>query len=150
MSERARRLPDREDPLLGTGWSFPPTFSRATLAVGMVSGNQDIRQSLEILPHTALGERIMLPSYGSRLGTFVFTDLTRTVATEIEDDIRTAVLYWEPRIELLDVTVRPDRERDSVLLIALSYLIRQTNTRSNLVFPFYLGEGTLPAQSPRR
>ncbi len=148
MSERTPPTRDEADPFLGTGWSFPPTFSRQTLAVDMVRDDVDIQQSLWVLFRTALGERIMVPGYGSQLGTLVFRNLTRSVATEIEDDVRTAILYWEPRIELLEVKVEPDRTREGVLLISITYRIRQTNTRSNLVFPFYLREGTLPAQNP--
>lgn len=148
MSERTPPTRDEGNPFLGTGWSFPPTFSRHTLAIDMVSDDVDIQQSLGVLFGTALGERIMVPGYGSQLGSLVFSNLTRSVATEIEDDVRTAILYWEPRIEVLEVSVAPDVTRDGVLRISIEYLIRQTNTRSNLVFPFYLQEGTLPAQSP--
>ena len=139
---------DPESAFLGTGWSFPPTFSRAELAVVMVSADLDIQQSLRVLFSTAMGERIMVPSYGSQLGTKVFASLTRSLATEIEDDVRTAILYWEPRVEVLDVEVREDPVQKALLLIRVDYLVRQTNTRSNLVFPFYLLEGTLPAQLP--
>ena len=138
-----------EAPFLGTGWSFPPTFSKDTLSVDLVSGDLDIQQSLEILFRTSLGERVLLPGYGCRLASRVFEDLTRSIATEIEHDVRSAVLFWEPRIELLGVAVVPDSTRTGVLRIHLDYLIRQTNTRSNLVFNFYLREGTLPTQVPR-
>lgn len=140
---------DAEAPFLGTGWRFPPTFSRDTLSVDLVRGHLDIQQSLEILFRTALGERDMLPRYGCRLASRVFEDLTRSMATEIENDIRTAVLFWEPRIELMGVSVVADPDRTGVLKIHVDYLIRQTNTRSNLVLPFCLHEGTLPTQIPR-
>lgn len=147
-SSTPRKLRDSRNPFLGTGWSFPPTFSRQTLAIDMVSADVDIQQSLRVLFGTALGERIMLPSYGSQLPRLVFSSLSRSRATEIEGDVRNAILYWEPRIEVLDVKVEPEPSQDGLLLISVEYLIRQTNTRSNLVYPFYLGEATLQSQLP--
>jgi hypothetical protein len=35
-----------------------------------------------------------------------------------------------------------------ILDIEINYAIRTTNARSNLVYPFYLQEGTIPAVGP--
>src|ERR1051325_7087018 len=71
---------DADMSFLGTGWSFPPTFARAMLDVVMVSDDVDIQQSLWILFSTVLGERIMLPQYGTQLGQMVVGALTTTLA----------------------------------------------------------------------
>jgi uncharacterized protein len=132
-----------ETAFLGTGWSFPPTFSRLCASVDMVSAETDVRESLIILFSTAWGERVMLPTYGCGLSGMIFQGVTTTLQTEIAASLRQAVLNWEPRIEVLDVRVQPDATIDGLVLVTLDYLIRQTNTRSNLVYPFYLREGTL-------
>lgn len=128
---------------LGTGWSFPPTFSRLSASVDMVSAETDIRESLLVLFSTAWGERVMLPAYGCDLSRIVFHGVTSTLQTEIAASLRQAVLNWEPRIDVLDVAVQPDASVDGLVLVTLDYLIRHTNSRSNLVYPFYLREGTL-------
>ena len=128
---------------LGTGWSFPPTFLRETASVVMTSDDRDIQESLRILFSTARGERIMLPGYGCDLWNMVFQSITTTLQTEIAERVRQAILNWEPRIEVIDVEVLPQATEDGLVLIQVDYLIRLTNTRSNLVYPFYLQEGTL-------
>lgn len=133
---------------LGTGWSFPPTFSRRTYSVEMVSDDRDIRQSLWILFSTAVGERVMLPEYGSRIWEVLFRNITTTLTTQIEDYVRTAVLYWEPRIDVDAVVVQADASVTGLVLITLSYTIRRTNSRNNFVYPFYLLEKTIPTEMP--
>ena len=129
---------------LGRGWSFPPTFDRPGATVNMAAGEQDIRKSLWILLSTSLGERVMLASYGCDLMSKVFSTLTTTTANEICALVAKAILDWEPRItvETIDVT-----ELDASLgwiNIQIGYVVRQTNTRSNLVYPFCGLEATLP------
>jgi phage baseplate assembly protein W len=137
-----------EQSFLGTGWSFPPTFSRGALSVEMVSDEVDIRQSLWVLFSTTLGERVMLPLYGTQIWEMVFRAINTTLITQLADMVSQAILYWEPRIEVVDINVTPDATQDGLVLISVDYIIRRTNTRSNLVYPFYLQEATIPAQAP--
>lgn len=138
--------PDKS--FLGTGWSFPPTFSRQSYSVEMVSDERDIRQSLWVLFSTAVGERIMLPEYGSRIWEMLFRNITTTLTTQLEDFVRTAILYWEPRIDVDAVFVQPSSSVAGLVLITVNYTIRRTNSRNNLVFPFYLLEKTIPMEAP--
>jgi len=140
----ALKNPEKE--FLGTGWSFPPSFSRIDASVNMVSAEQDIRESLWILFSTSMGERIMVPEYGSDMWQMVFRSITNTLMTEIEASIRSAVLEWEPRIDVDEVSVQPDSTLEGKVTITLYYTIRQTNSRSNLVYPFYIQEGTLVSE----
>lgn len=137
-----------EQSFLGTGWSFPPTFSRSTLSIDMVSDETDIRQSLWVLFSTALGERIMLPEFGTQIWQMVFRAINTTLITQLGDMVSQAILYWEPRIDVMNINVTPDASHDGLVLITVDYVIRRTNTRSNLVYPFYLQEATIPAQAP--
>lgn len=129
---------------LGTGWSFPPVFDRARSTVVMTSDILNIKQSLWVLFSTDLGERIMLATYGSNLRLRVFDALTETLANEIKSLIFKAVLDWEPRIDLTQVDVVQNAPLDGVLQIEIGFVVRQTNSRSNMVYPFYLTEATLP------
>ncbi|RDU97549.1 GPW/gp25 family protein [Trinickia dinghuensis] len=127
---------------LGRGWQFPPTFDKASAGVQMAEAEEDIRQSLRILFNTAPGERIMLPGYGCALQQHVFDLMNANTLTLLETLISDAVLRYEPRILLENVDFDLSDATDGLLRITLTYLVRQTNTRSNMVFPFYLAEGT--------
>lgn len=137
-----------ENSFLGSGWSFPPTFSRLTYGVEMVSDEKDIRESLWILFSTQLGERLMVPEYGCQLWRMVFKNLTTTLTTQLANIVRQAILYWEARINVDQITVLPDATVAGLVLITVDYTIRKTNARNNLVFPFYIQEGTIPVETP--
>ena len=129
------------DSFLGTGWGFPPTFDRNRKGVGMISDEEDIRSSLHILLTTDVGERVMRPKYGCNLHRLVFEPMNITLQTYMKDLIRTAILYFEPRIILNDVTLTPEALEGRVL-IDVDFTIAGTNTRTNYVYPFYTHEGT--------
>ena len=127
---------------LGRGWSFPPEFNDNTNEVVMTSNEEDIKKSLEILLSTRLGERIMVPRYGCNLDELLFNPLNLTLKTFVVELIRTAILYYEPRIDVLKIDITDSDELEGKFLIKLDYLIRATNSRANLVFPFYKAEGS--------
>jgi len=129
---------------LGRGWSFPPTFNRqaATATVEMVSDEEDIRQSLHILLSTSPGERIMHPDFGCELNQFLFEEITQGLITSIKDIIADSILYYEPRIEVDDIDITESKDYVGLLLISIDYTIRATNSRFNLVYPFYLNEAS--------
>ena len=127
---------------LGIGWGFPPTFDRVANKVVLSSDDEDIKQSLEILLSTRLGERVMLPEYGCALDEMLFEPLTTTLKTYMRELIRTAILRFEPRVELMAVDLDDSGELEGRVLIMVDYRIRATNTRSNLVFPYFKNEAT--------
>ena len=128
---------------LGTGWSFPPTFLRDPAQVRMTSDDLNIRQCLWVLFSTTIGERIMLATYGSGLGLRVFDALTTTMSNTISSNIEKAILDWEPRIDVTNIEIKEMAPLNGGLTISIDYIVRQTNSRSNLVYPFYLTEATL-------
>lgn len=127
---------------LGRGWSFPPTFDRARGGVKMLEDEADIVSSLEILMSTAPGERTMLPQFGCNLDELVFESLDTRMKTLMADKIATAILYFEPRIELEQVVLDDSRELEGLIVIEVDYKVKSTNSRFNFVFPFYRLEGT--------
>jgi uncharacterized protein len=136
-------LQDADD-FLGTGWAFPPTFDRATAAVRMSSDDLNIQQNLWVLLSTRLGERLMLASYGTPVWWEVFDALTSSWAKSVQTQIATAILDWEPRIDVRSIVVQQLDASEGRFAIAIDYVIRSTNSRSNLVYPFYKQEGTIP------
>ncbi|NRQ43801.1 GPW/gp25 family protein [Rheinheimera sp. YQF-2] len=135
-----------DNAFLGIGWAFPPGFSRGSCHSEMVTDQQDIEQSLRILFSTRPGERVMQPEYGCALQRYVFSMLDEHALANIIDAISHAVLFFEPRIQLLQANADLQQLFDGVLMLQLSYLIRGTNSRHNMVYPFYLLEGTEVAQ----
>lgn len=126
---------------LGRGWSFPPEFNRESKAVKMLEDEEDIRSSLHILLSTRPGERVMVPGYGCNLDELLFSPLNLTIKTYLVDLIRTAILYYEPRIDVNKIEIDQTDEFYGVLLIRIDYTIRVTNSRMNMVYPFYKEEG---------
>ncbi len=126
---------------LGTGWGFPPTFDRSAKGIEMIADEDDIRSSLEILLSTDIGERVMQPKYGCNLHRLLFEPLDTSLQAYMKDLIKTAILYFEPRIILENVTLQPEPEEGRIT-INVDYTIAGTNTRNNLVYPYYLTEGT--------
>lgn len=129
---------DDQPHFLGRGWAFPPSFDGG--AVAMVDDEADIHQSLRILFNTLPGERPLAPDYGLDLSALMFEPLSTTLRTLLEDRIRTTLLVHEARIRVLALTVDDAQARDGLLHIRLDYAVRSTNSRFNLVFPYYLGD----------
>jgi uncharacterized protein len=127
---------------LGSGWSFPPQFDKGSSKTKMLKDEEDIQSSLEILLSTKQGERVMLPDYGCNLHELIFEPLTTTFKTYIKDLIRTAILYYEPRIEVEKIELNDTGELEGRILITISYKVRATNSRFNFVYPFYKNEAT--------
>jgi phage baseplate assembly protein W len=132
---------------LGTGWSFPPRFDRTAGAVETVADEVDIEQSLRILFGTRRGERLFQPQYGLDMHDVLFDPLSTTMRTLLEERVKINVLIYEPRIEPLALSVSSPDPTSGQLYIELEYRVRATNSRYNLVFPFYNGDSNEIARS---
>jgi phage baseplate assembly protein W len=130
---------NEEKSFLGVGWSFPPAFDNTGGEVQMLKGEDDIQSSLQVLLATRLGERVMQPLFGCNLDAMMFELLDTTLKTEMRDLIQKAILYFEPRVNVDQIDLE-SMNTDGLILIKVNYTVRSTNTRGNLVFPFYLSE----------
>lgn len=128
---------------LGRGWAFPPTFHEGGAGLEMADGEEDIRQSLWILFSTSMNERVMNHSFGCGLSTLIFKDIDQDLVNNIRGMVEDAVLKFEPRIDVEEVVVHQDETHEGLIHIALSYTVRATNNRYNLVYPFYLYEASV-------
>jgi len=125
---------------LGTGWSFPPSFTRGGSNLELVSGPEDIHQSLQILLSTRLGERVMLDNFGCDLSNVLFEELDQSLINTLTSLVSDALLYFEPRILLDGVDVSESNSEQGLLLIQIEYTVLSTNSRFNMVYPFYINE----------
>jgi phage baseplate assembly protein W len=123
---------------LGTGWKFPPQID-ARGRIALVTAEDDIREAIGVIIGTAPGERQMQPAFGCGAHDYVFAPAS--ALGELAYQVREALTLWEPRIDVLDVTISADPPRDDAVLIRVDYRIRAHNTVANLVYPLYVSEG---------
>ncbi len=134
----------RQRDFLGIGWSFPVALDPVGGDVALAAYERDVKEAIRIILHTAPGERAMRPDFGCGIHALVFEEMSTTTIHAVEATIRDALLAYEPRIELLGVSVDPFEALNGVLLVVIDYRIRRTNQTDNLVYPFYFREGGTP------
>lgn len=132
---------DENNTILGRGWAFPISFNRNSNGANLVQDEEDVLQSLRILLSTIQRERVLIPEYGLDLVHMIFGPLSVPAAALLTRKIEKAILNYEPRIKLDNVDYAQDIENGRID-ITIEYTIRATNTRTNLVYPFYFTEGT--------
>lgn len=122
---------------LGTGVKFPPQIDPGTGRFALSGGAQSVKESVYLILMTNRGERWLAPAFGSRLMSYTFMDTSLTMLSILSDEIRELILSQEPRIS--DAQVDIDSEsKEGCLIVMISYVLAGTNTRDNMVFPFYL------------
>jgi uncharacterized protein len=130
-------------PFLGVGWPFPLADQDGKPRVNtdgslkLSEYEESVRESIWIVLGTSKGERLMRPSFGCGIYDLVFEINSASTAGRVAQEVRDALLYFEPRIDVLDIQVRAEG-RGEVLLISIDYQVRATNNVFNLVYPFYL------------
>jgi uncharacterized protein len=125
------------DVFVGRGIGFPMRVDH-TGALALVSGDQEIAESIRLILGTSPGERPMRPDFGCPIHDHVFAPADASIIGMIAFEVRNSLARWEPRIDVLDVVVSQDQSRPSLLYIDITYEISDTNDPRNLVFPFYV------------
>lgn len=122
---------------VGRGWAFPVRADAAG-RIALSSDEREIEESIRLILATAPGERPMRPEFGCAVHEYVFAPADATTAGAIGAAVRSSLRFWEPRIEVAEVSVSFDRADEGCLLIDVAYVILGTNDPRNLVFPFYV------------
>jgi phage baseplate assembly protein W len=130
----------QDDPLIGTGFQFPIKVN-AKGGLDWSSGPRRIRDAIWIILSTALGERVMRPTFGAGVEGFVFEPNSVAAQVRMAATIKDALSRWEPRIDLVDVGVVQGSQGESSVLVTIEYRIRSTNELFNMVYPLYVQEG---------
>jgi len=128
---------------LGRGWSFPVNVDPVTGRMRTVAFDEDIAQSIKLILMTQRGQRVMRPNFGSHLQTYAFRELNTTTMTLVEEDVRDALIMYEQRITEVEVRASVASAEQGELSISIAYVVRATNSPYNLVFPYFLYEGTV-------
>lgn len=125
-------------PMVGAGWHFPIGRSNVNQMIKTAADETSVRQSIEIILSTARGERVMRPDFGCNLNRLLFAPNNGTTRALAAFEVKEALRTWESRIDVLDVAVRADGVEAEQLLIDIDYRVRNTDSRFNFVYPFYL------------
>ena len=123
--------------ITGRGWSFPPQIN-AQGRMALTSELSEIDQAMIIILSTGIGERVMRPTFGSRLQELLFEPLNGRTLSMAEEYTRDALGMWEPRIDVQDVQAQADMAGDGRIIIDIEYEVKNNNDRRSLVYPFYV------------
>ena len=124
---------------LGVGWKFPLQVTPGG-KIARASQEQRIEESIYLILSTAKGERVTLPDFGCGIHDLVFEPNNSTTVAIVVHTVREALVAYEARIDVLDISGETAPEELNLLLIRINYRIRANNARGNLVYPFYIRE----------
>jgi Bacteriophage baseplate protein W len=127
---------------LGRGWKYPVGVNPTTGRIAMSQHEEDIKESIRIILATAPGERVMRPDFGCGIHDLVFSPTNRATLGLFESRVRESITKFEARVEIIDLDISTREIDKGKLEIKLECRVRDTNDEFNLVFPFYLTEGT--------
>lgn len=122
---------------VGRGFTWPLRVD-ASGSIALTDGSGDLDDAIRVVLLTAPGERLMRPQFGCRIWDLLFEPVTANLLGLVDRAVRDALAQWEPRIEVLDVAPRQDDDNPGLVLIDLTYRVKATNDRRNLVHPFYV------------
>jgi phage baseplate assembly protein W len=125
---------------VGKGWRFPINVN-ARGGINWSEGPERVSDAIWVIIKTSLGERVMRPNFGAGVNDYVFQSNSSVTRTELVTTIKQALLKWEPRIDLKQVSANPVPGEPSQVLVSIEYTLRTTNQLFNVVYPFYLEEG---------
>ncbi|MBP1543657.1 MAG: GPW/gp25 family protein [Oscillospiraceae bacterium] len=126
---------------MGRGFKFPFSIDPSTHRIAMSSAEDDISEAIRVILRTNLGERVMLPEFGTTAGDFVFSDNSAERIAALESSVQDALEEWEPRISNIEVHALDNGGSKGMLELDIKYTVRTTNNQFNMVYPFYMMEG---------
>lgn len=136
-------MSDQYGSFLGRGWKFPVTVDPQNGRVLTSEYETDIMEAIRIIIQTQKGERVMRPDFGCDLHEHLFDVVDYTLLKQMETKVKQALISWEPRITDVEVTASVHPEQENLIEISIDYLVRTTNNPFNLVYPFYINEGSI-------
>lgn len=125
---------------LGAGWKFPLQVT-PNGKIARARFEQRIEEAIYLILSTARGERVMLPEFGCGIHDLVFAPNNTVTRSTVVQQVREALVRFEPRIDVLAVETESAPEQPNLLLIRVNYRIRANNALGNLVYPFFITEG---------
>jgi phage baseplate assembly protein W len=132
-----------EPTFVGRGFRWPFSVDH-TGSIALTTGAEDLDSSIRVVLATAPSERVMRTAFGCRIWDLLFEPVNANTLGLMAQAVREAIGQWEPRVEVENVEVSPDRDDSALVHISVAYRVRTTNSRRNLVYPFYV----IPREEP--
>lgn len=130
-------MSEENNDILGRGWEFPPRFDKTLGGVSMLDGEADVQNSIEVIIHTKLGERIFRDEFGSKIYELLFEPLNENMKTYMKEGLKLSLELNEPRIDVRDIRLDQPNPGLGKVDISITYSLIETNETKNLVVPFY-------------
>ena len=87
-----------------------------------LSDTSAIARSIRNIVFTSPGEKFFNPDFGSRISESLFENIDDVSALAIEDEIRSSIINFEPRVNLLNANVVPNPD-DNEMNVTIEYEI---------------------------
>ena len=87
-----------------------------------LSDSSAIARSIRNIVFTQPGEKFFNPEFGSRVSESLFEIVDEVSTIAIRDEIRSSIINYEPRVNLLDVLVDPNPD-DNEMNVTIKYEI---------------------------
>ena len=87
-----------------------------------LSDTTAIARSIRNIVFTQPGERFFNPDFGSRISESLFENVDEVSALAIEDEIKSSIINFEPRVNLLNTVVVPNPD-DNEMNVTIEYEI---------------------------
>ena len=87
-----------------------------------LSDTTAIARSLRNIVFTQPGEKFFNPDFGSRISESLFENVDEVSALAIEDEIKSSIINFEPRVNLSFVNVKPNPD-DNEMNVTIEYEI---------------------------
>ena len=120
-----------EGKLYGRSISFPPRIAQNG-RLAWSTGADNIRESIQVILLTEAKERVLLPTFGGGLQSYLYEPNTVATHRLIQERITQSLGRWEPRISLDAVTVNPHPTEMQTAVVTIRYRLVATNTPDQL------------------
>jgi len=87
-----------------------------------LSDTSAIARSIRNIVFTSPGEKFFNPDFGSRISESLFENVDDVSALAIEDEIKSSIINFEPRVNLLNTNVVPNPD-DNEMNVTIEYEI---------------------------
>ena len=87
-----------------------------------LSDTSAIARSIRNIVFTSPGEKFFNPDFGSRISESLFENVDNVSALAIEDEIKSSIINFEPRVNLLNTVVVPNPD-DNEMNVTIEYEI---------------------------
>lgn len=117
--------------LHGSGMSFPPRIGSDGRIVWS-QGEQNVRESIQVILKTEAGERVRLPDFGAGLGRYLFEPNNAATHALMGNRIAGALARWEPRIAVESIDVVPDPASAESAIATITYKLVASQKRERV------------------